>query len=213
MKAQLLRGSQRGRSRAERGLVHQRRIPLVAFEGVRGKCSDSQRMMRSCTTLASTEAAATEAQSRVGVHDGSDQAETALVARARRSGRDVPGRRDNRGRRAGVGRRPGLGHPRLVAFGRAGVTDRPGVAPRRRRRSSSRRASLSCLESRASRHGAQLDPRRTTATPTVKGPAHAPRPTSSTPATPSKPSLRSRRSSPRPEQSRDRVRRLNTMGP
>ena len=61
---------------------------------------------------------------------------------------------------------------------------------------SSRRASLSILESRSHVGIDRSWTRgRTTATPTVNGPAQAPRPTSSRPATDSYPSARRRRSS------------------
>ena len=142
---------------------------------------------------------------RVGVHDGSDQALERLAVVAQQVGRavDDEGRRDQGkpGEGAVGGHSPGLGHAPLVTLGRAWRDRPPRCGTRRRRpRRSPRAGPRSAAWSRAARPAwsAAGPAGATPPTPTVSGPAQAPRPTSSTPPTHSKPSLRSRRSSPRP---------------
>ena len=161
-------------------------------------------MRRSRTTLANTDAAATEAH----------------VASASTMGRTTPakGSWGWRSRSIGPSIRSASGASASSASARCAATRSASVMPQSSHSSGdacptaqawhqdptaskidSRRASLSCLESRSHAGMERLVTRgRTSATPTVRGPAQAPRPTSSRPAISSWPSARRRRSSRRP---------------
>ncbi len=101
---------------------------------------------------------------RVRVDDRSHQALEGLAVVAQQVGRavDDEGRRDQGQPRKGAvgGHPPGFGHAPLVALGRAGVPDRPGVAPRADGIEDLLAPGLAELlgVAQPGRHGAQLDP-------------------------------------------------------
>ena len=174
--------------------------PCCGRSRSRGSSADIERIIRSLVTLATMEAAAIETQV------------TSPLTTVRTCGRGV-GRRLRLGlvdRVAHVVERSVHGHHvgrrgqrRRGPVGRPGAGRRSSPADRTRRarrapptsavhqlvmagKSSSRRSSVSIFESRMPR-GA-VTPIGTTTTPTDTGPAQAPRPTSSRPATSSNPS-------------------------
>ena len=159
-------------------------------------------MRRSRTTLASTEAAATEAQLASPSTIGRTRPGEGLFGMAQQVDRavDEEGVRDRSPARQGPGgpppARPRSCPTRRTPPGLACPTAQAGTTRRRRRRSP-HGGPRSASWSRAARPAwsAAGPVGRTTATPTVSGPAQAPRPTSSSPATHSKPCARRRRSS------------------